>query len=145
MQIVSVGTTTDGHTVVTITDPKVTAWKGLAYAHPVASGYVSDVSRNATFESQNVVTVARRGHVMFMHSDNVHVDAAGFYGLGRTDKRTSIDDPVLTPDPDHPGQMTTDVIDSVTRQARDGSGARRQRQAGGRQRRHADASGPHRA
>ncbi len=102
--------------MVTITDPKVANWKGLTYAHPVISGYVADVSRNATFESQNVVTVARRGHVMFMHNDNVHVDAAGFYGLGRTDKRTPIDDPVLTPDPDHPGQMTTDVIDSRTGQ-----------------------------
>ena len=116
VQIVSIGTTTDNHTVVTITDPKVTTWAGLKYNHPVVSGYVSDVSRNARFQSQNVEVVAQRGHVMFMHNDDVHVDGAGFYGLGRTDKRNAIDDPVLSPDPDHPGQFTTDVIDSVTHQ-----------------------------
>ena len=32
---------------------------------------------------------------MFMHSDNVVVDSAGFYGLGRTDKRNAFDDPKL--------------------------------------------------
>ncbi len=114
VQIVSIGTTAGNHTVVTITDPKVANWGGLKYNHPVASGYVSDVTRNAIFESQNVDVVAERGHVMFMHNDDVHVDAAGFYGLGRTDKRNAIDDPVLSPDPDHPGQFTTDVIDSKT-------------------------------
>ena len=114
VQIVSIGFTADLHTVVNITDPRVANWTGLKYAHPVASGYVADASRNATLESQNVVTVAQRGHVMFMHSDNVHVDAAGFYGLGRTDKRNSIDDPVVSPDPEQPGQFTTDVIDVKT-------------------------------
>jgi hypothetical protein len=114
VQIVSIATDTANRTVVTITDPKLPAWAGLKYAHSVASGYVADVSRNATFESQNVNVVARRGHVMFMHNEDVHVDAAGFYGLGRTDKRNSIDDPVLSPDPDKPGQFTTDVIDSKT-------------------------------
>lgn len=114
VQIVSIATTADNNTVVTITDPKVTNWGGLKYNHPVASGYLSDVTRNATFASQNVDVVAERGHVMFMHSDDVHVDAAGFYGLGRTDKRNPIDDPVVSPDPDHPGQFTTDVIDAKT-------------------------------
>src|SRR5207237_5737938 len=56
--------------------------------------------------------VANRGHIMVMHNGDVHMDAAGFYGLGRTDKRTLIDDPVLVPDPDNPGHMTTDVIAS---------------------------------
>ena len=116
VQIVSIGTTADGHTIVTITDPAVPTWAGLKNNHSVATGYVADVSRNATFESQNVSVVARRGHVMFMHNDEVHVDAAGFYGLGRTDKRNAIDDPVLSPDPDHPGQFTTDVINSQTGQ-----------------------------
>ena len=102
VQIVSMGRTADGRTVVTINDPSIVNWAGLQFNHVIASGYVADVSRNATFESQNVVTIARRGHVMFMHSDNVHVDGAGFYGLGRTDKRTQIDDPVLTPDPTVP-------------------------------------------
>ncbi len=119
VQIVSIGSTADNHTVVTITDPKVANWAGLKFNHPVLSGYVSDVSRNATFESQNVSVVARRGHVMFMHNDDVHVDAAGFYGLGRTDKRNAIDDPVVSHDPDFPNdptKMTTDVIDVKTGQ-----------------------------
>lgn len=82
----------------------------LRYLHTSGATYVADVTRNATFESENVSTVSQRGHVMFMHNDDVHVTAAGFYGLGRTDKRRPIDDPVLSPDPDHPGQMTTDVL-----------------------------------
>jgi hypothetical protein len=74
------------------------------------STYIADVNRNATFESETPGIIARRGHVMFMHNDDVHVDAAGFYGLGRTDKRTAIDDPIVKDDPDHPGLNTTDVL-----------------------------------
>jgi hypothetical protein len=116
VQIVSMGQSADQHTTVTITDPKVAAWGGLKYNHSIIAGYVANVTRNATFESQNVAVVARRGHVMFMHGHDAHVDGAGFYGLGRTDKRTLIDDPVVSPDPDRPGQFTTDVIDSKTKQ-----------------------------
>lgn len=82
----------------------------IKYLHTINATYVANVTRNATFESENVQVVARHGHVMFMHNDDVHVAAAGFYGLGRTDKRRVIDDPVNQPDPDHPGQMTTDVL-----------------------------------
>ncbi len=92
----------------------------LKYSHAAGSVYVADVSRNAVFESdpsiftmdgtQYVSNISQRGHVMFMHNDDVHVDSAGFYGLGRTDKRTLIDDPVLVDDPDHPGLKTTDVL-----------------------------------
>lgn len=88
----------------------LSAGTSLKYWHTGGATYVADVSRNATFESENVTVVARRGHVMFMHNDDVHVAAAGFYGLGRTDKRRPIDDPVNQPDPDNPGQMTTDVL-----------------------------------
>lgn len=98
------------------TQPASTLWTGLQFDHPVISGYVADVTRNATFASQNVTTISERGQVMFMHNDDVHVDAAGFYGLGRTDKRIPIDDPVLSPDPDHPGKFTTDKIDPTTGQ-----------------------------
>src|SRR5207248_3115093 len=52
----------------------------------------------------------RRGHIMFMHNPDVQVANVGFYGLGRTDKRRPIDDPVLVADTDNPGQMTTDVL-----------------------------------
>jgi hypothetical protein len=93
-----------------ISGSTITLSAALRYNHSAGSVYVADVTRNASFESENPVTVSQRGHVMFMHSDKVHVDAAGFYGLGRTDKRTQINDPVLVPDTDHPGQMTTDVL-----------------------------------
>jgi hypothetical protein len=92
----------------------------LKYNHSAGSVYVSDVTRNAIFETdpavfsldkgQYIGSISQRGHIMFMHNDDVHVDSAGFYGLGRTDKRTLIDDPVVVDDPDHPGQKTTDVI-----------------------------------
>jgi len=82
----------------------------LQYNHLYGSFYVANVVRNATFESEVPNIVARRGHVMFMHSPDVQVANAGFYGLGRTDKRRPIDDAVLVPDTDNPGQMTTDVL-----------------------------------
>ncbi len=98
----------------------VTLASALKFNHSAGSVYVADVSRNAVFESdpaiftldgsQYVGSVSQRGHVMFMHNDDVHVDSAGFYGLGRTDKRTLIDDPVLVDDPDNPGMKTTDVL-----------------------------------
>ena len=82
----------------------------LKYKHAAGMAYVADVTRNTTLASENPNIVAHRGHVMFMHNDDVHVAGAGFYGLGRTDKRTLIDDPVLVDDLDHPGMKTTDVI-----------------------------------
>jgi len=108
---------TTGVTQVTINVPL----RYLHYAPAGASVYVADVSRNAVFESENVVQVADRGHVMFMHTMNVQVDAAGFYGLGRTDKRNPIDDPVPVIDPANPGtpdhpNYTDDVIDATTGQ-----------------------------
>lgn len=86
-------------------------WTGLKYDHPIISGYVADVTRNAVFESQSVAKISERGHVMFMHNDHVHVDGAGFYGLGRTDKRIPIDDAVTTPVLDSSGQQV--VINGV--------------------------------
>ncbi len=56
--------------------------------------YLSDMNRNVVIMSQNPIT-ERRGHVMFMHSPKVEVDNVGFYGLGRTDKRNPINDPVF--------------------------------------------------
>jgi hypothetical protein len=108
---------TTGVTTVTINQPL----QHLHYAPAGASIYVADVSRNAVFESENVVQVADRGHVMFMHTMNVQVDAAGFYGLGRTDKRNPIDDPNPVIDPANPGtpahpNYTDDVIDATTGQ-----------------------------
>ena len=82
----------------------------LKYNHFKNASYVANVTRNATFESETPGVIAQRGHVMFMHNDDVQVDAAGFYGLRRTDKRTVIDDVVVSADPDNPGQTTSDVL-----------------------------------
>lgn len=54
---------------------------------------VANVSRNVIIQSENPYLVMARGHVMFMHTTDVDVCGVGFYGLGRTDKRTVIDDP----------------------------------------------------
>ncbi|MFO0954675.1 MAG: hypothetical protein U0835_26625, partial [Isosphaeraceae bacterium] len=95
-------------------------FKGLVYNHTAPAGgsvYLIDVSRNVILRSENAQKVANRGHVVFFHDPDAHVDAAGFYGLGRTDKRTPIDDPVLVQDYDNngnpiPGQFTDDVLDT---------------------------------
>jgi hypothetical protein len=92
----------------------------LQYLHYAPAGmsiYVADVSRNAVFESVNVTDDADRGQVMFMCTMNVQVAAAGFYGLGRTDKQTKIDDPNPVIDPSNPGtpdhpNYTDDVLDA---------------------------------
>ena len=119
VQIVSITPTADGHAIVSINDPDSPAataaminsgtappdWAGLKFDHPVISGYVADVTRNAVFQSQSLTTISERGHVMFMHNDDVHVDGAGFYGLGRTDKRIPIDDSITTPVLDANGQQ----------------------------------------
>lgn len=64
----------------------------LQYDHEGArsdlKAYVANYSRNIRFETENAATtpVHERGHVMFMHSDDVDVRYAEFYELGRTDK-----------------------------------------------------------
>lgn len=49
---------------------------------------VANYSRNISVETENADTAAvhQRGHVMFMHSDDVDVRYVEFYELGRTDK-----------------------------------------------------------
>jgi PKD repeat protein len=56
--------------------------------------YAANLSRNVMFETAHAeqVPTQQRGHVMLMHSDNVVVENAGFYNLGRTDKSQLIDD-----------------------------------------------------
>jgi Ca2+-binding RTX toxin-like protein len=49
---------------------------------------VANMTRNVTFQTENGsdAEVYERGHVMFMHSDDVDVRYAAFKDLGRTDK-----------------------------------------------------------
>lgn len=50
--------------------------------------YVANMTRNVTFSSEGGedLPAHQRGHVMFMHNDDVDVRYAGFVDLGRTDK-----------------------------------------------------------
>jgi hypothetical protein len=118
----------DGTVTITIDQPLKFAHYAPSSATTAADAakpavYVADVSRNAVFRSENVGTpahpgpVADRGHIMFMHTLDVQIEAAGFYGLGRTDKRNPIDDPNPVQDYDNngnpiPGQVTDDVLDT---------------------------------
>jgi hypothetical protein len=70
----------------------------LEYDHTAPDGlsvYLANLSRNVTLESQNTAELSRHGHVMFMHSPQVKLSYAGFYDLGRTDKRIAVNDPRL--------------------------------------------------
>ncbi|HBE67333.1 MAG TPA: hypothetical protein DDW52_04215, partial [Planctomycetaceae bacterium] len=53
--------------------------------------YVANTTRNAQFTSENTTT-SRRGHIMFMHTNNVNVSHSAFNDLGRTDKKIPLDD-----------------------------------------------------
>ena len=57
--------------------------------------YVANVNRNVVLLSETPEIQERRGHVMFMHNQDVEIENVGFYGLGRTDKRNPINDPVF--------------------------------------------------
>ncbi|MGM0740504.1 MAG: G8 domain-containing protein [Pseudomonadota bacterium] len=66
--------------------------RALQYDHDAPrddlSAYVANMSRNITFSSEDgeATEVHHRGHVMFMHNDDVDVRYAAFDDLGRTDK-----------------------------------------------------------
>lgn len=97
-------------TITQISGNTVTFSPPLQYPHSGGANYVADVNRNVVFQSQAPNVVERRGQMMFMHDGDVQIEAAGFYGLGRTDKRRPIDDPVVVADVDNPGKTTTDVL-----------------------------------
>ena len=66
--------------------------RALTYDHDTPrddlSAYVANMSRNITFSSEDGEgsEIHHRGHVMFMHNDDVDVRYAAFDDLGRTDK-----------------------------------------------------------
>lgn len=57
-------------------------------ARPDLKAIVANYSRSVRIESENgaATPVHQRGHVMFMHSDEIDVRYAEFFELGRTDK-----------------------------------------------------------
>ncbi len=80
--------------IVSIDGNKITFDRPLAYDHDTPRedlfAYVANTTRNVTFESESGAesAVHHRGHVMFMHNDDVDVRYAAFDHLGRTDKST---------------------------------------------------------
>lgn len=56
--------------------------------------HVANLTRNAVIRSEST-DLDRRGHVMFMHQKNVDIYYAGFYDLGRTDKKVPLNDAVM--------------------------------------------------
>lgn len=71
----------------------------LLYDHaaPLAelAVHVANLTRNVVFSSVAQGDIARQAHVMFMHNPDVQVAFAAFEHLGRTDKSSPIDDPIL--------------------------------------------------
>jgi len=84
--------------IVAVAGTQVTLGQPLSYNHvPMSAAFeihVANTTRNVSISSESSVT-DRRGHVMFMHNDDVHVAYAGFYQLGRTDKSVRVNDSVV--------------------------------------------------
>lgn len=78
--------------ITAISGNTVTLNRRLTYDHDTPrddlKAYVANMSRNVTFSSEGGEDLPnhQRGHVMFMHNDDVDVRYAGFVDLGRTDK-----------------------------------------------------------
>lgn len=85
---------------------------GLPYTNPDGSALfgvqVADLTRNIVIQSEDPYHTMARGHTMFMHNANVNIAGVGFYGLGRSDKRTVVDDVQL---------YTKDLIDALNQAA----------------------------
>jgi hypothetical protein len=87
--------------VVTIdADSDTPGIQALEYSHLTPEGYdlsvyVANMNRNVVIMSENPAITQRRGHIMFMHNQQVEIENVGLYGLGRTDKRNPVNDAVL--------------------------------------------------
>ena len=53
---------------------------------------IANLTRNINIQSEDPYHTMARGHTMFMHNANVNIAGVGFLGLGRSDKRTVVDD-----------------------------------------------------
>ncbi len=79
-------------TITAINGNQITFDRALQYDHDTPRddlfAYVANMSRNITFSSEDgdATQTHHRGHVMFMHNDDVDVRYAAFEDLGRTDK-----------------------------------------------------------
>jgi hypothetical protein len=76
----------------------VTLDQPLAYQHGDIYGYaeavpVGNLSRNVVLSSENTREVSRRGHIMFMHTQDVVLDSVLFRELGRTNVEGALTSP----------------------------------------------------
>jgi Ca2+-binding RTX toxin-like protein len=94
-------TQNETRTIVAISGNTVVFDRPLTYNHVSPSSdldiQIANTTRNAVIESEGTA-IDHRGHVMFMHNDDVNIEYAGFYHLGRTDKSQPINDPVVQSD-----------------------------------------------
>ncbi len=84
-------------TIASIEGNVVTLNEALEYDHATPRddlfASVANYTRNIEIASENPdVPINERGHVMFMHNDNIDVQYVAFNGLGRTDKSRNITD-----------------------------------------------------
>ncbi|MGB3617127.1 MAG: G8 domain-containing protein, partial [Catalinimonas sp.] len=70
-------------------DRPTTKERTVTSSHPAFQGqypYVANYTRNVIIESENKASIPRRGHLMFMHTQDVVMKYAQLEELGRTDK-----------------------------------------------------------
>ncbi len=76
----------------------VTLTAALKYDHLPPAGmsvYVGNTTRNIRISSENVSTIAQRGHIMIMHALSVQIHDVEFAELGRTNKLKKLDNVML--------------------------------------------------
>jgi hypothetical protein len=76
----------------------ITLDRALTYQHGDIYGYaeavpVGNLTRNVVIESENSEQVSRRGHIMFMHTQDVVIDSVLFRELGRTSVEGTLTSP----------------------------------------------------
>lgn len=92
------GTQDEELRITSIDGKRITLDRALKYDHDTPrndlKASVANYSRNIVFETENHENIPnnQRGHVMFMHSNDVDVRYAEFFELGRTDKSKALND-----------------------------------------------------
>ncbi|MEM1164487.1 MAG: hypothetical protein AAGJ28_26460, partial [Pseudomonadota bacterium] len=74
--------------------------------------HIANMTRNVTFTSENEGAL-NRGHVMFMHTNDVDARYVSFQGLGRTDKTLGLNDWRLTSNPEESILPTDAIIEDL--------------------------------
>jgi hypothetical protein len=69
---------------------------------------IANLTRSINIQSEDPYHTMARGHTMFMHNPSVSISGVGFLGLGRSDKRTVVDDVQL---------YTKEIIDALNQAA----------------------------